>query len=117
MPDAKRPASQVHASLGSGRLQASHRLAVEHRPADVVSQLLIIQDKVADRFRQLLALPTALAPAGTLTLASEGGRTRRIVIKRGSRPLGRITVAPVLLHLPNVVLSGAPRSRLNTPEW
>jgi hypothetical protein len=54
--------------LGSGRLQASHRLAVEHRPTDVVSQSLIIQDKVADRFRQLLALPLAFPTTGGLSL-------------------------------------------------
>jgi hypothetical protein len=49
-------------------LQASHRLAVEHRPADVVSQSLIIQDKIADRFRQLLALPLAFPTTGGLAL-------------------------------------------------
>jgi hypothetical protein len=42
--------------------------AVEHRPADVVSQSLIIQDKVADRFRQLLALPLAFPTTGGLAL-------------------------------------------------
>jgi hypothetical protein len=62
------PASQVYVLLGSGRLQASHQLAVEHRPADVVSQSLIIQDKVADRFRQLLALPLAFPTTGGLAL-------------------------------------------------
>ena len=62
------PASQVHALLGSGRLHACHRLAVEHRPADVVSQSLIIQDKVADRFRQLLALPLAFPTTSGLAL-------------------------------------------------
>ncbi len=49
-------------------MQASHRLAVEHRPADVVSQSLIIQDQVADRFRQLLALPLAFPATGGLAL-------------------------------------------------
>jgi hypothetical protein len=64
----QKSASQVHGLLGSGRLLASHRLAVEHRPADVVSQSLIIQDKVADRFRQLLALPLAFPTTGGLSL-------------------------------------------------
>jgi hypothetical protein len=47
---------------------AGHQLAVKHQPADVVSQSLIIQDKVADRFRQLLALPLAFPTTGGLAL-------------------------------------------------
>ena len=50
--------------------------AVEHRPADFVSQPLILQDEFANRIRELFALPTALAPARALTLAFGGGRTR-----------------------------------------
>src|SRR5438270_9512137 len=42
---------------------------VEHRPADLVSQPLILQDELANRIWQLFALPTALEPAGALTLA------------------------------------------------
>ena len=49
--------------------------AVEHRPTNFVSQPLILQDEVANRIRELLALPPALEPAGALTLASRGGRT------------------------------------------
>ena len=49
-------------------LKQLYPLAVEHRPADVVSQSLIIQDKVADRFRQLLALPLAFPTTGGLAL-------------------------------------------------
>jgi len=52
--------------------------AVEHRPADVVSQPLIIQDQIADRVRELFALPSALEPAGALTLAFRSGSTRRL---------------------------------------
>jgi hypothetical protein len=42
--------------------------AVEHRPADIVPQSLIIQDKVTDRFWQLLALPAAFLATGGLAL-------------------------------------------------
>src|SRR5436189_231339 len=52
--------------------------AVEHRPADVVAQPLIIQDQLADRVRELVALPAALAPPGALTLAFRSGGTRRL---------------------------------------
>ena|SRR5918996_3007381 len=50
--------------------------AVEHRPADLVSQPLIVKDKFANGIRELFALPPALKPAGLL-LASGGRRTRR----------------------------------------
>lgn len=47
----------------------------EERPADPVSQSLIICDEFANRIREMFALPTALDPAGALTLASGGRRT------------------------------------------
>jgi len=37
--------------------------AVEYRPAEFVPQALIVQDKLANRLRQLVALPAALEPA------------------------------------------------------
>lgn len=46
----------------------THQLTVEHRPANVVSQSLIIQDKLADRLRQLFALPAAFPTTGGLAL-------------------------------------------------
>src|SRR5438132_7440502 len=49
---------------------------VEHRPTDLVSQPLILQDEFANRIRKLFALPTALEPAGVLTLGYGGRRTR-----------------------------------------
>src|SRR5438132_5993774 len=50
--------------------QCEHRVStVKHRPADLVSQPLILQDELANRIWQLFALPTALEPAGALTLA------------------------------------------------
>src|SRR6476620_9416110 len=55
---------------------ASRPLAVEYRPADVVSQPLIVQDKIANRIRQLLALPAALEPATTLALPFTRSRAR-----------------------------------------
>src|SRR5437588_4903924 len=52
--------------------------AVERRPADVVSQPLIIQDQVTDRVREPFTLPSALEPPGVLTLASRSGCPRRL---------------------------------------
>jgi hypothetical protein len=62
--------------------------AVEHRPADVVSQPLIVKDEFADRIRELFALPPALEPASTL-FASGGRRTRRFDRVGGSTELVR----------------------------
>jgi hypothetical protein len=53
---------------------ASRPSAVEYRPADVVSQPLIVQDKIANRIRQLVTLPAALESAGTLALAFRRSR-------------------------------------------
>ena len=55
---------------------ASRPSAVEYRPADVVSQALIVQDQNANRIRQLVALPAALEPAGMLALALRRSRAR-----------------------------------------
>jgi hypothetical protein len=55
---------------------ASHPSAVENRPANVVSQLLVVQDKIANRIRQLVALPAALEPAGTIAFAFGDSRAR-----------------------------------------
>jgi hypothetical protein len=69
-----------HAAGGLGKQldcwERSRPSTVEHRPADLVSQPLILQDEFANRIRKLFALPTALEPAGALTLASRGRRTR-----------------------------------------
>src|SRR5512144_3251287 len=50
--------------------------AVEHRPADVVSEPLVVQNKLANRLWQLFALPLALEPASALPLTFRGSRTR-----------------------------------------
>jgi len=52
--------------------------AVERRPANVVSQPLIIQGQFAGRVRELFTLPSALEPPGILTLALRSGCTRRL---------------------------------------
>src|SRR5881296_2661410 len=62
----------------SARLLHSGVSAVEHRPADVVSQPLIIQDQFADRVRELFSLPSTLEPPSVLTLAFRSGCTRRL---------------------------------------
>jgi hypothetical protein len=62
--------------------------AVEHRPADVVSQPLIVKDELANRIRELFALPPALEPAGAL-LAPGRRRTRRLDRVGGSTELVR----------------------------
>jgi hypothetical protein len=49
---------------------------IEHRPANLVSQPLILQDEFANRIRELFPLPTALEPTGALTLTSGGRSTR-----------------------------------------
>ena len=49
--------------------------AVEHRPTELVSHPLVVQDELANRRRQLVALPRALQPAGLLTGASRSCRT------------------------------------------
>ena len=61
--------------------------AVEHRPADLVPQPLIIEDEFANRCRQLFALPTTLDPTAALTIASGGGRTRGLDRVGGSTEL------------------------------
>jgi hypothetical protein len=66
--------------------------AVEYRPADVVSQPLIVQDKIANRIRQLVALPATLEPAGTLARAGDQywnklSRLTEILIKSTKRAM------------------------------
>jgi len=63
--------------LGSAD-RGDRQSAVERRPADVVSQPLIVQDELANRIGQLLALPLALEPASALGLALKGSCTYRL---------------------------------------
>jgi hypothetical protein len=50
-------------------ISTSRSSEIEYRPADLISQPLIIQDKIANRIRQLVALPEAFKPARTIPLA------------------------------------------------
>src|SRR3981081_745959 len=50
-------------------------LAVEHRPTDVVPQPLVVEYKLADRLRELIALPLALESPCALALSSRRGGT------------------------------------------
>ena len=64
--------------------------SVEDRPADLVAQPLIVQDEFANRIRELVALPTALEPAGALALPTRGRRTRGLDrVGRGTKLVGR----------------------------
>src|SRR5579885_2473575 len=57
------------------------RSAVEHRPADIVPQPLIVEDERANRLRELVALPLALAspcPLGLSLRRSGAGGLDRI---------------------------------------
>jgi hypothetical protein len=51
------------------------RSAVEHRPADVVSQPLVVKYELANRPRELVTLPLALESPCGLALASRHGST------------------------------------------
>src|SRR5689334_13117739 len=78
--------AQLACGVGSMRLLGSAGVrgrlvsmsAVEHRPADVVSEPLVVQNKLANRLRQLFALPLTLKPASALALTLRGGRTRSL---------------------------------------
>src|SRR2546426_3707976 len=50
-------------------------LAVEHRPADVVPQPLVVEYELADRLRELVALPPALESPCALALSFRRGGT------------------------------------------
>ena len=52
--------------------------AVEHRPADVVPQSLVVEYEVANRLRELVALPPAFESPDALTRSFRRGGTRRL---------------------------------------
>src|SRR2546426_12754282 len=58
-----------------GSLEPRRRLAVEHRPADVVPQLLVVEYELADPLRELVALPPALESPCALALSFRRGDT------------------------------------------
>src|SRR3712207_2548040 len=67
----------------------SPRSAVEHRPADVVPQALVVEDELADRLREPVALPLALASPRCLPLAWRRGSTCGLDRVRGRPELVR----------------------------
>src|SRR2546425_5066270 len=58
-----------------GSFEPRRRLAVEHRPADVVPQPLVFEYELADRLRELVALPPALESPCALALSFRRGGT------------------------------------------
>jgi hypothetical protein len=54
------------------------RSAVKHRPADVVPQPLVIEHQLANRLRELGALPRALESACGFTFGFRRGSTSRL---------------------------------------
>src|SRR5580698_11668691 len=67
-----KPASGPAAARSTRNRQRS---AVEHRPADAVPQPLVVKYELANRRRELGALPLALESARCLALAFRCGRT------------------------------------------
>src|SRR5437867_5832172 len=65
-----------HASTSSrGFRQWKAFSAVEHRPADVVAQPLVVEYELANRLRELVALPPALESPCALALSFRRGST------------------------------------------
>jgi len=60
------------------RLRRAARSAVEHRPADIVPQPLVVKYQLADRLRELVTLPPALKSPCGLALAFWRGSTRSL---------------------------------------
>src|SRR5919198_2618127 len=52
--------------------------AIKHRPADVVPQPLVVEDQLANRLRELVALPPTLNSACALGVSCLRGSTRRL---------------------------------------
>ena len=63
-------AGAVVCVAGPGIRATRVRSAVEHRPADIVPQPLVVKYELANLLRELVTLPPALASPCTLTLAS-----------------------------------------------
>ena len=62
--------------------------AVERRPADVVSAPLVVENELANRLGQLIALPPALHLADALGLAPRGGRAAELA----APPTARVSI-------------------------
>jgi hypothetical protein len=71
---------------GIGLATFTNGSTVEDRPADVVSQSLIVEDQLANGIRELFALPLALEPAGALRLETRGRRAHGLDrVRRGPK--------------------------------
>jgi hypothetical protein len=83
-PDHGRPAVRAyvaHSSVPMGRRSSAvpasdARSAVEHRPADVVPQPLVLEHELANRLRKLVALPPALRSPRAFRLTFRCAGTR-----------------------------------------
>src|SRR5919202_1256719 len=60
---------------GAGHWRPDALSAVEHRPADVVPQQLVLEYELANRRRELVTLPPALASPCALALSCRRGST------------------------------------------
>jgi hypothetical protein len=60
---------------GADHWRPDARSAVEHQPADVVPQPLVVEHELANSLRELVALPPALASSCTLALSLRRGST------------------------------------------
>src|SRR4051794_23363960 len=65
------------ANVDFGVPTRDHASAVEHRPAEVVAQPLVIEHQFADRRRELVTLPAALQSPGGIAVALRRGRAYR----------------------------------------
>jgi hypothetical protein len=76
--------ARCRSSIGhrAGASDPTLRSALEHGPADVVPQPLVIKDEIADRRRELVALPLAFRSRGSPGLPFRHGSTC------GSDPVG-----------------------------
>jgi hypothetical protein len=84
--------SSVHGFRRAGvacRWRHNDRSAVKHRPADAVSQPLVVKYEVANRLRKLVTLPQALAPPRGLGLALRRGSACGFDCVRGCTELVR----------------------------
>src|SRR2546422_7922226 len=84
-----------HASTSSrGFRQWKAFSAVEHRPADVVPQPLVVEYELANRLRELVALPPALESPCALALSFRRGSGCRLDRIGGRTELVRGDVFP-----------------------
>jgi hypothetical protein len=97
----------VRAPAGGVPRRPGARSAVEHGPADLVPQSLVVEDELADRLRELITLPPALGSPRGLALALRRGRPYGLdrVRRRAELVRGDVRHDP---RLPRGV-SGVPR--------